>query len=359
MISVLQVIDGKSFGGIAKLMFDVDKNISGDIKMDFLTATNIYSNWNNLNISRNSFKGRMIYNYKLFKFLRKNTYNIIHINSGAFFFTFQVLIISKLSGIKKVIVHSHNTPHISNFKKMLIKCLNPLYCKMIDKKLTCSNMAAKSLFTKMEDVVLIKNGINVDNFKYVESIREEYRKAMDIDGKVVYGNVGRLFKQKNHELLIDIFYEIQKKQDAVLLLIGDGELEHFLKEKVNKLKIDDKVLFLGFRKDVNNILNAIDIFIFPSLYEGLPISIIEAQTNGLPVFVSKGVSDEAKVTEDFFKINSNDSKIWAKQIIDTNINKAKRENAYIETINEGYDIKHTTEQLEKVYRELVIIEEKH
>ena len=353
MIRVLQVIDGKSFGGIAKLMYDVEKNICKNIKMDFLTATNIYNKWNNLNITRKNIKGKIIYNYRLYKFLRKNEYDIIHINSGAFFFTFQVAIIAKITKIRKIIVHSHNTPNISIVKRVLIKILNPLYCKMIDFKLTCSSQAAKSLFTKTNDVILIRNGIDVEKFKFNGVLRKQYRKELMLENKIVYGHVGRFAKQKNHEFLIDVFYEIQKNQDVVLLLVGSGELEEKIKEKVDKLNIKDKVIFLGNRDDVSNILNSMDIFLFPSLYEGLPISLIEAQTNGLPVVVSEGVSDEANISNDFMKINSSNVEEWAKQVLDIEITEEKRMNAYKNTLEKGYDIDFTTKQLENIYKKLI------
>lgn len=353
MIKVLQVIDGKTFSGIARMMFGVGKNINKDIEMDFLTAANIYDEWNNLDISRETLRGRLIYNHRLYKFLKENSYDIIHINSGAFFFTLQVVIISKRAGIKNIIVHSHNTLKLSRIKKFLIKLLNPLYCKMISVKLTCSKQAAKSLFRKTDDVILVKNGIDVEKFKYNEKIREEYRKDLNIENKIVYGNVGRLEKQKNHDFLIDVFYELQKKQKAVLLLIGKGTLENSLKEKVANLKIQDKVIFLGYREDTNKLLNAIDIFILPSLYEGLPVSLIEAQTNGLPTIVSNGVTNEANISENFTQIASNQVEIWIKEILKVNIDSEKRTNAYKNTIKNEYDIKYTAKQLERIYFNLI------
>ena len=352
MIRVLQIIDGKSFGGIVKLMIELNKNISNEIKFDFLTATNICDDWNNLNISRKNFIGRRKYNHRLYKYLKKNKYDIVHINSGAFFFTFQVAIICKLTGIKNIVVHSHNTPRINEFKKLLIKILNPLYRKMIAVKLACSKEAAKSLFTKAEDVMVLKNGIDVEEFKFNEEIRNEYRKKLGIENKLVYGNVARFEIQKNHEFLIDLFYEIQNKQDnAVLLLVGTGNLEQQIKEKVHNLNIENKVIFLGFRKDIDLLLNCMDIFILPSFYEGLPVSIIEAQTSGLPVFVSNGISDEAKITNDFHKIESYDIKEWTSSIL--NIELEDRSNSYKDTIKKGYDIKQTCEILEDVYKGLI------
>ena len=351
MIKVLQIIDGKSFGGIAKLMYEVEKNISDDIKFGFITATNICDEWFNLDVNRETFKGRVIYNLRLYNFLKNNKYDVVHINSGAFFFTFQALLISKFTGVKKVIVHSHNTPHISRFKRVLINLLNPIYRKMIDVKLTCSDKATKSLFTKTQDVILIKNGIDIEKYKFNETVRNKFRKLLDIEDKIVYGHVGRFAKQKNHDFLIDVFYKLQKKQKAVLLLIGNGELEGLIKEKVKKLNISDKVYFLGFKNDIYNYLNAIDFFIFPSLHEGLPVSLIEAQTSGIPVFVSDNITDEANISDSFEKLKIDDSDLWANRIL--NAKTVDRKNAYKNTIKNGYDIRATANQLEKIYKSLM------
>lgn len=351
MIKVLQIIDGKSFGGITKLMLDVEKKINNDIKFNFLTATNVYEKFYNLNISRSTIKGRIIYNHRLYKFLKKNNYDIVHINSGAFFFTFFCTIICKLLGIKNVIVHSHNTPKIKNIKKILIKILNPLYRKLTNAHLACSKNAARSLFTKTDDVIIIKNGIDINKFKYNEKIRNQYRKELNINDKIVYGHVGRFDEQKNHSFLIDLFYEIQKKQDAVLLLIGTGKLEKEIKEKVKLLNIEDKVLFQGFRDDVSNLLNTMDVFLFPSLYEGFGNVVIESQTNGLPSFVSNGIPDEANISNNFHKLNTYDIEEWLKEILNVKIK--DRKSAYKNTIKAGYDIKQTSKQLEQIYKDLI------
>lgn len=354
MIKVLQIIDGKSFGGIAKLMYDVEKNISNEIKIDCLTAISICDKWHNLDISRETLNGRIIYNYRLFKFLKKNKYNIVHINSGAFFFTFQVAIVAKLAGIKKLIVHSHNTPHISKTKRFFITILNPLYKKMIDVKLTCSSSAAKSLFTKTDDVICIKNGIDIEKFKFDEKIRKNYRRQLNIENKFVYGHVGRFDKQKNHNFLIDIFYKIQKrKKDSVLLLVGNGELKGEIENKVKKYGIEDKVTFLGFRNDINNILNCMDVFIFPSIYEGLGMVVVEAQTNGLITYCSKEIPVEANISSNFkyFDLKESSESI-AQKICEEKLSLSNRKDAYKNALDNGYDIKSVCMILTKIYKQL-------
>ena len=351
MIKVLQIMDGYNFNGIIKLMLEVEKNIDKEIKFDYLTACNICDNFNNLNIDRRSIKGRIIYNHRLRKFLKNNKYDIVHINSGAFFFTFSCALICKLCSIKKIIVHSHNTPKISRIKKIFIRIFNPIYRKITNVHLTCSNAASESLYTKVDDVILIKNGIDVNKFKYNKNIREKIRKELNINNKLVYGHVGRFSKQKNHDFLIDLFYELQKNKDCVLLLIGTGPLEDTIKNKVKKLNITDKVLFLGFREDINYLLNAIDIFIFPSLYEGLPVSLIEAQTNGLPIVTTSNISNEANISNNYYVIDNYDINNWLNTIL--NVKLGNRENAYKNAIKNGYDIIDISNKLEKIYKNLM------
>ena len=172
-----------------------------------------------------------------------------------------------------------------------------------------------------------------------------------MEDKIVYGNIGRFENQKNHTFLIDIFYELQKRQDAVLLLAGNGKLEESIKEKVKQLNIEKKVFFLGFRTDIGSLLCAMDYFIFPSIHEGLPVSLVEAQTSGLPIFVSRGVPDEANISNNFYKINSYGVSDWVYTIL--NSKKIERKNAYKDTINAGFDIRQTAKQLEQVYKGLI------
>lgn len=347
-MKVLQIIDGEIYAGIYEIMLRFG-NIIKNIEFNYLTSVKVYdsSKSYDLGISRKNIKNKIIYNHRLYKFLKKNKYDIVHISSGAFFFTFFCVVTCKLAGIKKIIVHSRNTPRIRPLKKILIKILNPLYRNMTSVHLSCSTQAAKSLFTKTDDVIVLKNGIDTDKYKFNEKVRNEYRKKLNLENKVVYGHIGRFIYQKNHEFLIDLFYEIQKKQDSVLLLIGTGELEDKIKEKVNKLNIKDKVIFLGFRSDVDKLLNAIDIFLFPSIYEGLGNVVIESLTNGLPTFVSSGIPDEANISKNFYKIDEFDTNKWIEEI--QSVKKYDRDNAYKDTIKNGYDIKDVAKQLEEIY----------
>ena len=371
MIKVLQISVGAHFGGIEKLELEYAKHInSNDIKVDILVSNkrtyekyekNVDGKFKIYNLNMNSFKrsNQWIYDYRLYKFLKNNRYDIVHINSAVFLYSFRVAFIAKLCGIKKIVVHSHNCIKSNPIKRGIITILNPLYRSFVTEFLTCSKLAEKSLFTEKfiskNKIILLKNGIDIEPYKYSESIRSKYRNNLGLEGKTVYGHIGRFAPQKNHNLLIDIFYNIQKMQEnSALILLGDGELKSEMESKVQKLNIQDKVLFLGFREDVNQILNAMDFFILPSTYEGLPVVLVEAQTNGLPVFCSDVVSEEAKITDEYYTIKlDDDCDVIAKKICSCQSCEQNREYAYKKTIENGYDIDDVCNKLKTIYLKMM------
>ncbi|MBQ9297859.1 MAG: glycosyltransferase [Clostridia bacterium] len=367
MKKVLQVTIGDTFRGTEKIELDWFRIINKEVKFDFLVVDdkvfNLYKdeinklggNIYNINVKYTSLKNKIIYFYRLYKFLRNNQYDAIHINSSAFFYSFIVAIISKLKKIPKIIIHSHSLPLINKTKKSIIKLLNPVYRVFFDEYLACSKKAANALFTnnfiKKDGVKILKNGIDIEKFKFNENLRKEYRKKFNISNEIVLGNVGVLENQKNHMYLIDIFYEIQKiNTNTILLLIGEGKDKEKIQEKVKKLKIEEKVKFLGFRDDVSNILNCMDIFIFPSLSEELGIAAIEAQTNGLITYCSTKVPEEAKISNNFrfFNLDEKPYEI-ARKIYNENINIENRYIAFEYTLKCGYDIKDVSYELLKIY----------
>ena len=367
-MNVLLISMGEYFGGIEKVELDWVKNITHNIKFDFLTPNNepfkkynneiknLNANWYNFNLSRNSFKNKIVYAKKLYKFLKKNKYEIVHINSSVFLFSFQVVLIAKMCNVEKIIVHSHSVPENNVLKKFLIKILNPIYTHFANYYLACSKQASTALFTKKflskNKVQILKNGIDVEKFKFNEELRNTFIKKLNLNNKTVYGHVGAFEKVKNHEFLIEIFYEIQKiESNSILLLIGEGSLQEKIKNKVIELGLKEKVLFLSYREDIEKILNTIDIFIFPSLHEGLGTVLIEAQTNGIPVFCSKGIPIEAKISNNFQYFNLNEKSYnIAQKICNVEISGIeRRKEAYIDTIKKGYDIKDVCKELKKIY----------
>lgn len=269
------------------------------------------------------------------------------------------LLAAKSGGAKKLVMRSSNASSSSKFKIILHKMFRILPQIVPDVKLAPSILAAEYTFgkqcVKKNEVTILNNGLQIDDFKFSSENRSFHRKQLNVQGKLVVGHVGRFSIQKNHEFLIDIFYEIQKKnQEAVLLLAGDGELKEKIAEKIERLGLQDKCIFLGIRKDINELLSAMDLFIFPSLFEGMPNTVIEAQTNGLPCLVSDSVTREVQVTS-FVQMMSltSPASVWADRAMDIVYGKEKlRENAAEIMRQRGYDIRHCTEKfVEKVFWE--------
>ena len=188
---------------------------------------------------------------------------------------------------------------------------------------------------------VVNNAIDVDKFKYDEKIRKEKRKELNIkDNQLVIGHIGRFVQQKNHEFLIDIFNEIYKQdKNAILLLIGEGPLKEEIQNKVNELGLDKNVKFLGQRSDANELYQAMDAFVLPSLYEGLPVVGVEAQAAGLPCFFSTDMTKETEILDSTKFISlTHKSKYWADKIL-KEVSLFKRQDTSEEIVDNKFSIK--------------------
>ena len=217
----------------------------------------------------------------------------------------------------------------------------------------CSGLAGKWMFNDKK-FTIIHNAINTTQFTYDVNIRKRMRKSLNIhEGQFVVGHVGRFSYQKNHQFVINVFYEICKKNpDAVLLLVGsvvnDCTYWNNAKETIGKLGIEKKVKFLGMRSDVSELMQAMDAFLLPSFFEGLPIVGIEAQAAGLPCFFSDTITYEINLTKlaHFISLDISPEK-WAETIMKES--KIPRRNMQKEITAAGYDIKQEIEKLEMFY----------
>lgn len=363
-MKVLLVSMGEQFGGIEKLELDIMKNIDESINIDFLTPNSIpFKNYQNIikknhsnvydfSLNRNTFINKIKYIIKLNKFLKKNKYDVVHINSSVFLFSFSVAFICKVRSIEKIIAHSHSVPKISYLRRLVMLLFSFLYVRLVDCFLSCSNEAKSSLLIKKyrDRAIVIKNGIDIDKYKYNEKLRSKYRKKYKLDGKV-YGYVGRLEEEKNVLFLIDIFNEIVRRDnDSYLLIVGEGSLKDKLVEKISYFNLSDKVILLGEIDNVYDILNAMDIFILPSKREGFGISLIEAQANGLFVYGSSSIPNEV-VASDNFKYFDLDCDV--KKIVDDIINVkliTNRDKEFNKVKKSDYDILKTCRELENIYK---------
>jgi glycosyltransferase involved in cell wall biosynthesis len=265
-------------------------------------------------------------------------YKIVHahLNENSAF----VLKAAKKANIPCRISHSHlaGLPLDYKFPFRLYARMNLI--KNTNQFFACSREAGQWLFGKNvleTNVKIFKNAINCDEFIYNEKIRNEIRQELKIENKFVIGHVGRFNTQKNHSFLIDVFYEIYKKnKDAVLLLVGQGDLLKEIKSKVDKLNLTTVVKFLGLRPDVGNVMQAMDLFLFPSLYEGLGVVLIEAQASGLKCITSTGTPKEADITGsvDFLDLKIS-AKEWAEKILECPTERITNKQSIVDN---GYDV---------------------
>lgn len=280
---------------------------------------------------------------QLTEIVRENAYEyVLRITSNAA--GFWDLKIAKKAGATHTIARSSNASDGAGLLISIIHRLSrSLWMKYVDVKIAPSDLAAAYTFGKSHyqkgQVFLLHNGIDLDVYHYDEDARNQLREEFGVkNSTVLLGHVGRFSEQKNHSFLIDIFYEYQKKnEDSKLLLVGIGALENTIKEKVYRLGLGDKVIFAGLRKDVPRILSAIDAFVFPSFYEGMPNTVIEAQATGLPCLISDTITKEANITGlvTYLPLTLSPD-TWVDEI--DKMIKSPRENTRQEFINSGYDI---------------------
>ena len=247
---------------------------------------------------------------------------------------------------RKIISHSHNSLDINmkihnKFKSLLNKLSN--------KKLACSYEAGRYMYLNSDEYLVINNAIDIEKFSYSEKIRENLRKKLKIEEKKVLLHVGRMDKVKNPLFLIEILKKlVSKDENYILFYIGKGNLEEEIKEKVKAYKLEQYVVFLGQVDNVNDYMQIADVFVLPSLFEGMPIVLIEAQACKLPVIISDNITKDISLTEKVKYLSlKDDIETWANEI-DKIVLNTNRASINIDKIKEGYDIKKMTLTVQKI-----------
>lgn len=347
--------------GVAAVIMNYYRNIDRDkIQFDFIyfcENSSTYENEINLlggNIYKINKPGlKSSFYTEMNNILKKydSSYTIFH-NHETYLNIFINKIIKK-NNIKALVVHSHTTLYSDkkiNALRNKILCL-PLK-RQSDYFVACSKAAAKAFYGEKNirdnKVFILNNAINCEKFKYNSNIREKIRKSLNLTNFFVIGHVGRFNNQKNHIFILKVFNEFLKsRKNSKLLLIGDGPLMNRVKEISEKMNLSDNVIFLGRRDNVNEILQAMDCFILPSLYEGLPVIGIEAQCAGLPCIFSKNITTEVDICNVKF-LELNDSiDIWINSILlSENIN---RIDCSEKLTQQGFNIKNEAKKLENFY----------
>lgn len=362
MIRVLQCVNDMHRAGLETMLMNYYRCIDRKtIQFDFLTHRPHRSDYDD---EIEQLGGKMYYaprlypqNYNAyFKWMKKffsnhPEYQIIHSHIDTM--SYLPLLAAKKAEIPYRIAHSHNTSIDKDFKYLLKQYFRRVITHSANLYCACGREAGEFLFPG-KNITYIPNAIEKEKFLFDVNMRKIKRKELQIgNDKFVVGHVGRLSYQKNHRQLIQIFANIVTKyNDAVLILIGTGEKEGEIKEQVQKLGIGNNVQFLGNRSDVNELYQAMDVFVMPSFFEGIPVVGIEAQFAGLPCVFSSKVPAEVKFTSQVHFINLNAGiEQWVK-IISQYYNKERRMHSS-ELLNNRYDIKEAYHILEDYYLNIV------
>ena len=357
MINVLHSELENNIGGIETFLINLTKSINDkDIHFDFLMrGSNSYIEKEILSTGATIYKvpnNLLKYYFFIKKLLLKKQYDYVHVHKNSSANILLPMMVKKYSNAR-LIVHSHNT-NPSNGSKFVIFLHNfnkKYLIRLSDYRFACSDKAAIWMFGnnyKALDVNIIKNGIIARNYDFNSKIRTKIREYLDIKNDFVIGNIGAFRKQKNHQFLIKMFSKLSIPNKK-LVLVGVGPLEEQIKPQVKELGIQNKVLFLGKREDVPDLLQAFDVFVMPSLWEGLSVSAIEAQASGLPLLLSDKVSKLTRLSNDVKFLPLDDLAAWDNSLIKINDNFIRR--STLKTIiSQGYDITNSARILTNFYK---------
>ncbi len=349
-------------GGVESVIMGYYREINGhDITFDFLTnEPKIVSEDEILNRGSSIYKitarskSRTKYYHELKMFFARHAkeYDAIWVNVCSLA-NIDYLIMAKKYGIPRRIIHCHNSQNGDSKLRNILHCLNRMRIGHYATDFwTCSKDANRWFYghpAKHKHITVINNAIDPNKYKFSEKIRKDYRKKLGLDGKFVVGHLGRFHFQKNQLFLLDIFKELSgKKPNSILVLIGDGNDRDKIENKIKDLGLSDKVMLLGRRDDVSQLLCAFDVFVFPSLFEGLCVVLLEAQASNLPVVASDTIPSNTKIGKyfTFISLQSGPAK-WSDAIL--NYSKIKRETDNSFVSNEGYNISLESKKVAKLF----------
>lgn len=356
MIRVLHVFNIMGNGGIEHFVMDRYRMIDRTkVQFDFLITS---SEPGFFDKEINELGGKVYYTHSLTKkplrtfldiknIVKANKYSIVHRHTGNAIGYFDLLA-ARCGGAKHLIIHSHNT----NAERKVIHKFAKVFLSFNCIRFSCSDAAGRWLFGN-KDFRVIPNAIDVEKYCFSLESRKKIREKYNLNDSLAVGHVGRIDYQKNHSFLIDIFYELQKIiPDSKLICVGDGHLRECILDKVNSLGLTEKVIFTGSINNVNEVMNAFDVFCLPSKYEGLSITLIEAQTNGLHCITSKDrVSSETDITGllEYISLENNADE-WAAAI--TKTDKVRDLSSAHRVIEAGYNLPDSVKFLQSFYEGL-------
>lgn len=358
MIRILQCVNNMHRAGLETMLMNYYRNIDREkIQFDFLTHRPERSDYDD---EIESLGGRIYHAPRLYPknypayfsymkgfFQEHPEYQIMHSHIDTM--SYLPLLAGRMNGIPVRIAHSHSTSIDRDFKYVLKQFFRFGVPRVATHRLACGQAAGEFLFGK-KSFQVITNAIDAQRFFYDPEIRQKKRAELGLEGKVVVGHVGRFCYPKNHGFLIDIFAKVaEKENNAMLFLVGTGEKETDIRQKVHDLGLQERVLFLGSRGDVNELYQAMDVFLMPSLFEGVPMVGIESQFAGVPCLFSNKVPQEVMFTErcEFVSLDSTTEQ-WADRVLYW----ALQQRSGVQLMDSPYDIIYAGRILEQYYLDL-------
>lgn len=284
------------------------------------------------------------------KIVQVNQYKVVWKHTDNCFNALDLLV-AKSAGSTYTIMHSHSS-NVRRIEWGLHFMVRPFVNLFVTKRFACGDMAGHWMFGRRSFEV-INNGIDAECFRYSQEIRNQYRQNFQLQGKAIVGHVGRFHTVKNHRLIIDVFEKFREKtSEAALILIGTGELLSQIQELVREKGLEKDVLFLGTRSDIPELLQMMDVFVMPSLYEGFPVTLIEAQAAGLPCVVSSAISEEVDFIGNVSFVDLDaPAEVWAERIAEKCGSKTEDNTEKLKAA--GYDIKDVAKKIEAYMLEMV------
>ena len=319
------LIDGmtESMGGLEKFVYTLYGILKNNYQVDFITVDKEIPfkeefMQNGCKIYKITPRHESVSRYKkdIENVFKKNEYDVFWFNKTTLSSVYSLKCAKKYK-VRKVICHSHASQNLGSGATLIMHMINRKRAlKFVDHKIACSDEAAEWFYgNKKDDAYIFANGVDIEKYLPSEAVRKKKCEELGLRDTFTIGHIGRFSEVKNHKFLISVFVELCKNIDAQLVLCGDGPLMDEVHRQVCEEGIEDRVTFTGVRNDIPDILQTMDVVVFPSLHEGLPFALVEAQAAGVPCVVSDTVSSEAGLT-DIVNFVSLDAPIdeWVKTI---------------------------------------------
>lgn len=288
------------------------------------------------------------YGKNLYKLIKKNKYDLVHIHGNSTLMTVE-LFITLCAGIRIRIVHAHSTATSHPF---LHDFLFPLFSRLYTCAFACNEAAGKWLF-KNDKFYVIKNGIDFDLFKKNDETVIKMKNRYECEDSIVLGHIGQFDTNKNQSFLVNLIKELLNYNNFKLLLIGEGDNKLNIEKQVENHNLSDNVIFTGLVNNIYEVLQAVDIFVMPSHFEGLPFALIEAQALNIPCIVSNNISNEAKLSNLYFSLSLDNVQDWVNTVLSLIDNKNKVKHNESLSILDGFNLNQNLEKIVQIYNDLI------